>query len=86
MDAALDVFDTADSRETVIYLVISLASLVVIGLLLKFSYWVSERYHFPGWKFWSTSTRQKLAILWTTSPLSIAVVRRTLLSEGPTHS
>lgn len=75
LDGALNVFDSADSRETIIYLVISLAALIVIGLLLKFSYWVSERYKFPGWKLWSVSTRQRLAILWTTSTLSIVVVR-----------
>lgn len=88
LDGALDVFDSADSRETIIYLVISLAALIVIGILLKFSYWVSERYKFPGWKLWSVSTRQKLAILWTTSTLSIVVVREALymLFQSAGHS
>ena len=74
LTTALSVFDSADSKETIIYLSIALLALLGIGLALKAIYWVSDKFRYPGWQIWSVTTRQRLAIIWTTSTLSLFVV------------
>jgi hypothetical protein len=80
LDEALNLFDSPDSKETIIYLCIAILVLIGIGLMLKTIFWVADTFRYPGWSIWSARTRQTLAIMWTTSWLSLAVELFFLLS------
>jgi hypothetical protein len=75
LEDVFEVFgDSPDSKETIIYLAIGVFVLIALGLIFKVIFYAFDKFRYPGWKFWSITTRQKLAILWTTSWLSLFLV------------